>query len=317
MSLLNQVLRDLDSREGGVETLELKLAPEVQGQPEEAPVDNPGRDWPRLVAWTLVAGAVSVWIGSWYFQPDLPSAEGPIQVKTPLPVNQETLPTVAPQVQQSSSPIDKVAEPGIAEEIPKRTMFEKPAESQPVLAAADKKGIAATYVPLKITEDPQLAESSRKPAKRKSPAVPLPADNPSVRKSASVAKVRSKMIKAQKTEPLTARAKRLIDQGELSQAEQLLRKSLAASPRERVAHELLVGLLVRGGRAEEALKQIDVAHRQSGYNGTLDLIAARLLMQKGEKQKAVLRLQAILQDQPASTDALRLLAASHFADGRR
>lgn len=291
MSLLNQVLRDLDAQAEPQATPELTLA---QTSPEPPAGAMPVRlepDWGRLVAWTATAGAVLIWAAGWFFvqAPQAPpvavkanfAAAGMLQEAVRLEAgSEEFIPlkiTRDPQHAQPRTPVLPIRE-------------SKPANPEPVAA-----------------EKP--VSRNTKPAEKKQPP-------PAIAKPVVKTPQRAKSVAIKKQVSQRIDAGELIAQGELSQAEQLLRERLSNRPADREARELLVGLLLRGGRAVEAGQLIEKGRRQGATTANLELIGARILLEQGDSAVAEQRLQALLTRSPNHADAQRLLAALWQRDGK-
>ncbi len=292
MSLLNQVLRDLEKRPRPDATqppLRLAATP---------PAAAPGASRRRRLAWLatgglILAGGLALW---WWPQarqapapvPMLPSAEPRTQVQAvtpesatpPAPV---AIPREKPSADKSSS-------------TPKMAKAKAPA--QPPAPAAPKTP-SADDLPLHIS----MAETP-----------PRPAHRPKPKKTKAASRPPAQLRKTPAPAPL-AQIRRLIAHGELSLAEERLQQRLRAVPSDRAAHQLLVGLLLRGERRDEALAQIERSLTRLGYDDKLLLLRARLLADRGQTGAALRDLETLLARHPDDREAMRLVAALYRQQG--
>jgi len=297
MSLLNQVLRDLDARDDDEVKQRLHLAPE----PAPRPVPEPRPiDWLRLVVWSFTGGAIILWLASGLLLKTPDDRHQVMQkrvVQLPLPAKPASSAPVTIPPAAKNEPVETTATE------PAKIAFQK-TEPVPILSDGQQEvEVAVPLTPPAVEPKPAIAEQSPPVTSEESKRAATPAE--------------PVLEKTEKQLPLTARAKQLISEGELGRAEQMLRDHLLNHPRLSAAHELLVGVMLRGGRNEEALAQIEVAQRESGYNSNLELIAARLLMDQGQAKPAEERLARLLEQAPGNLAAKRLLAAKWYADGRQ
>ena len=111
------------------------------------------------------------------------------------------------------------------------------------------------------------------------------------------------------------RARRQIEAGELSAAEETVTQRLAARPGDREARELLVGMMLRGGRYVQALEAINAGLRHHPDHRKFLLIKARLLAQSGDTDGAVTLLEGRLAEGEGSREALQMLGALRQQQG--
>lgn len=133
---------------------------------------------------------------------------------------------------------------------------------------------AEGYLPLRNAVLPQVRREAKQSVK---PAMP--------------SKSPAKMIRPLEPDPLDA-VRRSIADGDLAQAESMLMQRLQVTRRDRIARELLIGLMVRGERVSDALGQLQLARELHPGHGTFVLIEARLLAQSGRIDAATALLQA-------------------------
>jgi MSHA biogenesis protein MshN len=117
------------------------------------------------------------------------------------------------------------------------------------------------------------------------------------------------------SDPLAA-VRRAIDVGELAEAEALLEERLGRAPRDLEARELLLGLVLRGGRTDAALAQLALGLRDYPGHGSFILIRARLLAQAGDPEAAISVLESAPRSQTTRGERLQMLAALYQQQGR-
>jgi tetratricopeptide (TPR) repeat protein len=104
------------------------------------------------------------------------------------------------------------------------------------------------------------------------------------------------------------RAQRYLGAGRLAEAETALRETLEGAPNNHKARELLVGLLVRGGRGAEALQLLREGTALAPHRPGFALLQSRILMQRGDNSGAVSLLEEVLQSGNANREVVSLLA---------
>jgi len=294
MSLLNQVLRDLEKHplpDAARPTLRLATTP---------PAAAPGADRRYRIAWLaagglILAGGLAFW---WWTQARqapapaqvLPPSEPRTQVQAATP---EPVPPPAPVHTPRETP-----SPGSSSSAPK-IVETKASAKNPVPAAPETS--STDYLPLHIS----AAETA--PAAR-------PVQRPAHKKAKTASRPPTWLRKTPASSPL-AQIRRLITNGELSLAEERLRQQLRATPSDRAAHQLLVGLLLRGKRHDEALAQIERSLARLGHDDKLVLLRARLLADQGQAGAALRDLEALLARHPDDRAAMRLAAALYRQQG--
>ncbi len=285
MSLLNQVLRDLENHPlPDVARPTLRLASSTQ-----TPAPRRARRLPWLIGGTLLLlAAGSIW---WWFEnrqapPSIPVSE-PTPAASPAAEHPDPVPPPSPSEEPSMS---SVAAP--------RDHLAAPEQA----ASLDSAGHQANDNEETDSPPRHVHEQTPPPA---APATTRPAIRPS-----SHPVIR----KAPAASPLAA-IRKAIDQGELSLAEDLLRQRLQRHPDDRAARRLLIGLLVRGERREEALREITRALTRSGHDDTLVLLRARLWVDLGDTATALRGLTPLLARPRPHHEAMRLAAALYRQSG--
>jgi len=132
-----------------------------------------------------------------------------------------------------------------------------------------------------------------------------------------VAKSRSRftVTKSHATRPL-ADAQRAIESDDLALAEQLLQRHLDRVPGDRLARELLIGLMLRNERYPAAIEHLDQGLAQAPRHAKFALIKARLLAQAGDRTGALLLLESLPQSHEGRIEAAQMLGALYQQQGR-
>jgi len=299
MSLLNQVLRDLEHRplpDAARPTLRLAITP---------PASRPGTNRRQRLVWLVVgglilAGGLVLW---WWSQ----ARQAPAPVQQLHPAEPRAQVQAAPQ--EPAQPLEPAPPPPPPVTTPHATPPAEHSSSTPQMAkskAPEKPPVAAEtsseeYLPLRLgtAETPPPAPAPQHPAHQRAKATAHPP---------------ARLHKTPAVTPL-APIRRLIAQGELSLAEERLRQRLRTAPSDHAAHQLLVGLLLRGQRHDEALAQIEHSLARLGYDDKLVLLHARLLAEQGRADAALRDLETLLTRRPHDRAAMRLAAALYRQQG--
>lgn len=316
MSLLNQVLQDLDERAAPPAQRPMHLADRrPQMSAAEPPPDPSSFDVWRWASWTLLA--VATVAAGWVFLRPVPE---PIVVAPArsMPVTQPMVP-----ISPVPSPLPETPSGEIAVSLP------SDAEMTTAVPAADDTLLDA-FVDVPTAEAVGLPIAAKAPVAVEAPAeadadaaisvdrqttdltlldvAPLEED---YRLSVTTT---VKVIHGDGL-PANERARRQIEAGELSAAEQTVLRQLADRPDDRKARELLVGLMLRGGRHTEAIDAINLGLTYHPGHRNFLLIKARLLAESGDLTRAVAVLEDRLTRGEASHEALQMLGALHQQQG--
>jgi tetratricopeptide (TPR) repeat protein len=314
MSLLNEVLQDLDERAAGEPARPVRLAevpPRHLGQ-------GPKGAWPerlRPAVWPLlgVAAALAAWL---IYPPEgrntesrtqvqrlsvpaSPHQDAPARIEITLPVDPASGVTAPPAVASSADDAGSAA----AELAPETSDApEQPAalEITAMGGQASSDGgeaEAVVYLPLRNTEVPPLE--------------PQAADATEDAPSSGVVKT----VRGIPLQPLES-ARQAIAAGELAKAEALLRDRLRSAPADRGARELLIGLMLRGERAAEALQQLEAGLGYHPQHLNYILIKARLLSDANQLDAATALLERAPPGSSERPQTLQLLAALYQQQGR-
>lgn len=294
MSLVNQMLRDLEQRRGdaaaGLRTLE-----GLRAAPANAPA--PGLRWPvALTGLGLIAAAAGV--GWW-----LASADG-------------TAPDAAsPTRMQVASPTA----------VPATTL----AETNPddALAAADARAVGAAPQEPAAGNDQGPARTTG-PADRPEAAAPAPTGEETNAKAPEPARVATrdpapvmhKSVRtptpAEQAEAAYADAVRAFGRGQLGQVEAALQSALAADPDHVRARETLAGVLVHQGRLAEAERVLAEGLARNPAQPGLARLQGRLLAERGQDTAAIEVLEGALPEAGNDAGYLALLAGVYQRSGR-
>ena len=317
MSLLNDVLRDLDQRSAIPAAENLHLAHDA---PVPAGDDYPGAQTARIdltrgLVWPLVL--VACGFGAWVIvQPD----PAPV-VSSPEPTGQIAVAAPADAAEAVPLASDRVATDGSRPPTaPTATVVETVTPERPreSVIVADETG------PTSDSDEARSRTAVAPEAAAQPEAVPAETVPPQTQGPNYLALKNTEVPKAMRGEPAVAvkrqtpaplvaseRARQQIEAGDLAAAEETVTQRLASHPDDRAARELQIGLLLRGGRYDAALVAIDEGLQGHPDDRKLRLIKARLLAQRGETGPAIELLQAITAQPPASREALQMLGALH------
>ncbi len=316
MSLLNQLLQDLDARAPAAvhHPVRRAEAPAVV-DPDEESLFQRRPDWRQLVIWTLVGAAVMAW--AWRFLAVDNVSDVPTATVIELPPTAEVQPPVAavdltPSLNTSASRSAEVlrtadeANPSAAAEA---TRAPAPTNAEVLPIAQDQTSATAAgpvadndtmpsepYLPLRNTVLPQAADTPATSAR-----------------SSAIGEI--KIAKTAVVEPLSD-ARMAIARGDLAEAETLLQQHLQRASNDLAARELLIGLMLRGNRRAAAIAQLDQGLMHHPRHLKFVIIKARLLAQNGDTAAAI----RLLERSPVTgRDAVQLrqmLGAMYQQQGR-
>ena len=320
MSLINQVLKDLDERE----PLSANNG-DNHYQPVNNGGDKPPTDWARLAAWIIVGvcvvGAGVYWF---YLEQQAPAVVEykPVQANLSGVSNKQVETQKKPQSEKQVKTIpveSKLIEANNAEIKPDkinsteiRVTEVKPVEVKPLetkrvqVNAVDIEPVdtkpadtkpennEVNYLPLKNTE------LSHQPVKVK----PL-----SNKRKASATDKSSQVVKVKTALTPLQEARELLNSGRLTEAEQLLTTLVKKQPLEKQTRELLIGLLLRNSRTAEAEKQLSDALRIYPRHENFVLLKARLLLEKQDTNALLVLLENHSQSGKAGVKSLSMLAS--------
>ncbi len=305
MSLINQMLKDLDRREGRSGTGENAV-------PEPIPVLSDRRPGGRFLLWGAGGAALFLVVLAvfWMNQGDSPikaeaeqSQAGLEQINTDSPdatgasgeEQQEGLsepeavsesPAVfEPQVREEPGPVAPKAEssmPRQAEAVPD---LQPPADNTGAIAAHQEEMDSAAEKPLPPIEP--LLDTRPEPVRTQ----PKPVKQAASRKESGFSK-----------------AQRYLREGRLAEAESALRETLEQNRQNHRARELLAGLLIRGSRDQEAKDLLSEGMVLAPYHAGFALLQARIAMQQGDRPGAARVLEEVLRNGKGNREVVALLA---------
>ena len=311
MSLLNQVLQDLDARAPAAVHHPVRRAEaSAVVDPDEESLFQRRPDWRQLLIWSLVGAAVMLW--AWRFfavsnTSDVPTATAielpPAAVAQPPVAAVDLTPSLNTSAGRSTVVLRAADEPkpSAAAEVTRPPV---PAEVSPIAqdqtaapaVAEDDSTPSGPFLPLRNTVLPQAADT---------PATSGP----------SPATGEIKIAKSAVVAPL-ADARMAIARGDLAEAETFLQQHLQHASSDLAARELLIGLMLRGNRYTAAIVQLDQGLMHHPRHLKFVMIKARLLAQSGDTAAAI---QLLERSPVAGRDGVQLrqmLGALYQQQGR-
>ncbi len=307
MSLINQMLKDLDRREGRSGTGDNAVPEPIPVAPDR----RPGGKFLILGA----GGAALLLIASlafWMNQADSPKkGEAEQGLAGPVQTNTESLDATGAPIEEQR---ESLAEPETVAETP--AVFEPQVRENLVQAAPEpesstpRQGGAASELPqpaaVEVAEETVAHEEQVDAAAGK----PLPPIEPVLDTQPEPARSLSKPVKqaASRKESSFSRAQRYLREGRLAEAEADLRITLEQARKNHRARELLAGLLIRGGRDQEAKDLLNEGMVLAPYHAGFALLQARIAMQQGDRSGAVELLEEVLRNGKGNREVVALLA---------
>ncbi|TFW30975.1 tetratricopeptide repeat protein [Massilia horti] len=287
MSLINQMLQDLDARGTPVgESVQGHVKPVA---PEERGLSKWGIKAAAVVG--VAAIAAGGWVAWRYMHKPAPLPP-PVMVvapkPAPAPVVELPVPAPAPQVQQaapSDEPAPDAAKDESAAEV-RTSAREEEGEVAPKRKAkvAERKGkhAAASDAKAVAKKGKHAAASDAKPEpsskKTKHEAVAQAAPRKDMRTAAVQGRHETT---TQRAENAYRRALADLQEGRLTDAIAGLQRALQAEPRHEAARQTLVGLLVENKRNDEAIRQLQQALALDARQPSLAMLLARLQIEGG------------------------------------
>lgn len=347
MSLINQMLRDLDAQEG-----DKKVTPQIERPVSiSSPASRSG--FPVFLSGFVLL--ILLVAGGWYLQPvwlidllpdssefnlsavnsnDIPAEEMPVQVEKNLPekihgkfepLQPETVIREGPGLVEES----QVSAPEPIKESQTGPADIKQESMVTAVSIATQQSDSEKREALQREEKPKpeivfdtviKADTEYRPADSIVNTVTTPhptkiksvVDTTTVEaKEASVKSlpVTKRQVRRASDEVAFETALEFFNQGRLAEAEQSLRLSLRQNPRKLEARKLLAMLLLRGERREEVGSLLDQGLRlDPGYPSFVTL-RARIWMDDGENEKAISLLQQSLPSKGGDAELLSLLGS--------
>ncbi len=269
MSLINQVLRDLDQRHAD--------APGRPAAVRPLPAERPAAHWTgRLVPWALAVGglAASAWLWSLrerpvpaVADPPPPQASAPTGVAADVPAPAST-PVVIAAAPAASMVASRASDPG------------------PPDIAASNAGPAASAI--------ALQEAPAVPRTRVPRPAPLPLRDKAQARSTGNIESRAPVRTAHaRAEAEYQRALSLREQGRPDDAAAAYASALREEPGFVPARQGLAGVWIAQGRADEAKTLLGAGLALQPSHPGLAMMYARLLAEQGELQHAAAVLQYV------------------------
>jgi len=272
MSVINQVLKDLDTREPlqdkAVNVNASAITPQSAYQ----------ADWLRVVIWTVISFLLlAMVVYTVFFEKQIPGTLTFEPAKAALTTPKETL--VVQQAEDKQTADTESAVTAVAE---RKTAVEPSNKPEP-------KAISKT------TAKPKIAY------------LPLRDDGKEIQ---TVTSKRSKpdiIVKKAQLPPLE-QARNMLAQGRLTEAEAQLKDMLNNNPADINARELLTGLLLRNQRLDEAKDYIQGGLKIYPYRENLVLMHTKILLDDQQIDKAISLLKKQVQANRAGSKTLTMLA---------
>lgn len=305
MSLINQMLQDLDARRSDISG-GASFGQQIRAVPERRHI-HPAW-WVALALAVMLVGVV----GYLVLRPSAPAPQVPGAL---LPLKIDTGLTAVEAPHGRPAPAAEPAQLPVAEAPAATTQpAPEPAAAKPVQVPVP--GIAADRIPdaPKAAPAPSSAKEPNPPAKALAPAAAAraleqvipPAINKQVRE----------LTPAQRAENEYRKAVLALQQGKRSEAANGLEQTLAADPKHAGARQALIGLLLDEGQQDAAMQKAREGLASDPAQTGLAMILARLQLEKGELRPAVDTLERTLPHAADKPEYLAFLAALLQRDER-
>ncbi len=283
MSLINQMLRDLDRRQD-----------RTDGPGAVPPAYRQGRP-PRRSPWLILAFAASVPLAAlvvWLAWEQFAAQPAAATASSPAPAPARVAAAESPA--RLASPAEPAAAPPPVEPERREPKPEPPPR------------------PVSSKPSPPPSAPPARPAKAAEPSPPPEEETPG-----TVHKSVRPVTPLQRAEEHYRRAYTLLSQGRQAQGEAALRQALAAAPGHEKARELLALVLIRGGRFVEAGELLREGLQRNPGNRQLVRIYAQVL---DRQQRTAASVRLLEQHRPAQVSRdpayFALLAAFYRKQGR-
>jgi len=295
VSLVNQMLRDLEQRRGEAGA-EVHTLEGLRAAPANAPA--PGLRWPiALAGATLIAAAAG--IGWWLASADenAPGASSPASMQVasapaaPEPATTEVA-TIAEDARDAAPDADAK---GATSPKPASGNQQDPADTAESANRAAEPAPTAGKTTATIPAPERMAKREPAPVMHKSVRTPTPAE---------------------RAEAAYAEAVRAFARGQLGQVEAALQTALAADPDHVRARETLAGVLVHQGRLAEAERVLAEGLARDPAQPGLARLQGRLLAERGQDAAAIEVLEDALPEAGNDAGYLALLAGIYQRSGR-
>lgn len=337
MSLINQMLQDLDKRGTDVSGKE-PMQTLVRAIPEEKKSRSP---WLYIMATVLVCGLIVAWYAATQLSDQRtspaasPAAAAPAVMAAPVaasaPATAVAAPTVAStatdatyiQAQQAPVPVAVTAPlPGPPAAFPVNEL-KLAFDLNTIPAALPEPEVipkkAAAVTPLRQNAD-AAPPAGKKPAAEAQPAVlaaATPKTAPELPAPASLNNQVKEVTPAQRTENDYRRAVQMLQQqGNTPEVMHALEQVLQQDPRHANARQTLVGLLLQNKRSDDAMRRLQDGLNLDPNLPGLAMTLARLQVDKGDSRNAIDTLQRSLSYAEDRADYQAFYAALLQREGR-
>jgi MSHA biogenesis protein MshN len=287
VSLINKMLKDLESRQDGSD----KDGPRMVY--EDLQASRPGfrsmrRSPPILPILVIVLSLVAGAIGSWYF---LSGQSTPVAKPVPPTPPPATVAEAAPEVKPA------------------------PAPHVPVFPDKPKKP-PAPLAPIKPATREKPAVAEPRPVAKPRVQAPAPVAVAPVARPGQMEKVVKPLAPGELANNAYREAASLMQQGRGDEAEARLRTNLGQYPGHAASRELLVGVLLQRGARDEARQQLETGITQTPEHLVFYSLLARLFVDAGQEARALALLESAAARAANDVDYQRFLAALYQRAGR-
>ena len=340
MSLINQMLRDLEQRQGTPAPRRNPLSGLRSPAPSaRQPARFGGRGWLLLPALALAMVLGAVLARSWSGMAPPAAGAAPADGVVAAPAAAERSAHTPPLATATAEAPATIARPTPSTTPPAPVAVVAAPASAPRLGAADDDGTAtaatpkaveANAAPQRSAATPPPAPGNRTPVARRDDATALAAKperealpaTPAAAPAAADPVTAERPVRTPPAAPeptaatLLRRGQADLGRGDRGAAEQRFRQALDLSPGQVEARAELAGLLIASGRHGEAQALLEAGLALAPGQPTLARLRARLLLEAGELDAAAELLQATRPGLAEAPDHYALLAATEQRRGR-
>lgn len=290
MSLINQMLQDLEKRQPGGDSRPLAAVRAVP-RPRRLKLF-----WPLMLV-LAVAAAVLSW-QLWQASSPRPAA--------PLPAI-----TAAPAATSAVAPPD--AHESAADVVPAPLQTAAPPPAPPTASAPIEPALKESVELSRLPKDAPAAKPVAAKPVAAAPAVPAPA---AATAPSTVAKQFRELTPQQRAESEYRKALALVQQGRVSEAVDSLNQTLQMDAQHSAARQALIGLLVESRRFVEAERRLQEGLNQDRAQPELAMTLARLQVERGDAGAAIATLERSQSAAADRADYHGFMAALLQRDGR-
>lgn len=296
MSLINQMLQDLEKRQPGGDSPPLST---VRAVPRQRRLRF---FWPLLLLLAAVAGALAwqLWrTATPQKAAPLPVIAAPTPPSAPPPVTPEPQPAPAPEL---------AAAPAVPLEAP--APLPTPSDTRPLIEPTLKESVELSRLP-KATPAPKPSAApapSAVPAPRPAAAAPVA--------PYTVAKQVRELSPQQRAESEYRKALALVQQGRVNEAIDSLNQAVQLDNQHSAARQTLIGLLVEARRFGEAERRLQEGLGLDRAQPELAMTLARLQVERGDTDAAIETLERTQSAAADRADYHGFMAALLQREGR-